>query len=75
MKRLAILVALLATPALAQQPSAAEQALSERLIAEIQSNVQARAQLIETQRKLAEAEAKIRAQEVAKADQGQASPK
>ncbi len=73
MKRLAVLVALVvASPAFAQQaqPSSAEQALSDRLIAEIQSNVQARAQLIETQRKLAEAEAKIKAM-----DQGQAKPK
>ncbi len=75
MLRYFVLALVLAAPAFAQQPSAAEQALSERLIAEIQSNIQARAQLIETQRKLAEAEAKLKAQEVANADQGLAKSK
>jgi len=51
---------LLAAPAFAQQASPAEQALSERLLNEIQSNVQARAQLIEVQRKLTAAEARIK---------------
>ncbi len=40
-------------------PPPSEQALSDRLIAEIQSNVQARAQLIEAQRALAAAQARI----------------
>lgn len=44
----------------AQQPSPAEQALSERLLAEIQANVQARAQLIDVQRQLTAAQAKIK---------------
>ncbi len=63
MKRIALVLALLASPALAQQPSAAEQALSERLIAEIQSNVQARAQLIDVQRQLVTAQTRIKSLE------------
>jgi hypothetical protein len=69
--RIAFALVLFGVAAFAQQPappSAGEQALSDRLIEEIRSNVQARTQLIETQRKLAEANEKIKALE-AKSDQ------
>lgn len=52
-------------PQVPPQPSASEQALSERLLSEIQSNVQARAQLIEVQRQLTAAQTKIKDLEAA----------
>jgi hypothetical protein len=63
MRRILFLCVVLASvPAFAQQqqPSAAEQALGDRLLVEVQANVQARAQLIEAQRQLAAAQARIK---------------
>jgi hypothetical protein len=61
MKRVLFAALLLASPALAQQAvPPAEQALNDQLLTEVNIVVQIRKALIETQRKLSEAEAKIK---------------
>lgn len=71
MKYLIAIALLIATPALAQQQQAspAEQALSTQLLETIQSLVSVRAALIDTQRKLAEAQEKIKQLEAKPAEQ------
>jgi len=60
-----LIIALLLAPAGAAaqqpaQPSAAEQALGEKLLREIQEGLRMQADLIETKRKLADAEKKLK---------------
>lgn len=55
----AALILALASPSLAQQ-SAVEQALGQRLMAEINANIQAAAMIIDLQRQLAAAQARVK---------------
>lgn len=55
----AALILAFALPALAQQ-SAVEQALGQRLMAEINANIQAAAMIIDLQRQLAAAQARVK---------------
>ena len=62
MKRLAIFVLIFASPALAQQqqPTAAEQALGQKLFKEMQEGVNCSVNLISVQAELAKANARIK---------------
>jgi hypothetical protein len=62
MIRIAIALALLATPALAQQqqPSFTEQAMGQKIMQEINNGLACSARLIEVQKQLETAEAKVK---------------
>ncbi len=71
MKKVAFLLALLASPALAQQappPPANVQALSDEIMRLLQAKIEAASMLIDVQRKLAAAEARVKELEANKSD-------
>lgn len=60
MRRVIVLVAMIATPAFGQQPSPNEQALGAKLMEEFQRGLTCSAGLIEARAELAKAQARIR---------------